>query len=182
MPLVALAVLIGVVLASIALMPLSLVMRYRAGTARRRARGWVAAVNLVGIGLSAILLLVGAAVTSLWVPDAFRFTVMGLAAGALVGLLGLALSRWETGPESLHYTPNRWLVLAVTLLVTARLCYGFWRGWQAWRTSGGDSWFVAFGPAASLAAGAVVIGYYLSYWAGVARRLRRSAIGPAQRR
>jgi len=173
MPLVALAILVGAVLTAIALMPLSLVMRYRAGTTRRRARGWVAALNLALLGLSAALLLFGAAVTNLWVPNAFRFTVLGLACGALLGLLGLALSHWERSTGSLHYTPNRWLVLAVTLVVTARLAYGFWRGWHAWRSSGAESWFVAFGPAASLAAGAVVIGYYLAYWAGLAARLRR---------
>ena len=173
MPLVALAILVGSVLAAIALMPVSLVMRYRAGTSRRRARGWVAALNLVGIGLSAFLLLVGAAVTNVWVPNAFRLTALGLACGALLGLIGLAVSRFEESPESLHYTPSRWLVLTVTLVVTVRLGYGFWRGWQAWRSSGAESWFVAFGPAASLAAGAVVIGYYLAYWAGLARRLRR---------
>jgi len=173
MPLVALAVLVGAVLAAIALLPLSLVMRYRAGTTRRRARGWVAALNVFAIGVSAALLLTGAAVTNLWVPNAFRFTVLGLACGALLGLIGLAVSRWEESPESLYYTPNRWLVLTVTLVVTARLGYGFWRGWHAWRSSGAESWFVAFGPAPSLAAGAVVIGYYLAYWAGLACRLRR---------
>ena len=46
-------------------MPLTLVQRYRLGTARRPARGWVAAVNLVGIGMSAVLFLAGAAVTEL---------------------------------------------------------------------------------------------------------------------
>jgi len=31
----------------------------------------------------------------------------------------------------------------------------------------------SFGVAGSLAAGAVVLGYYLSYWLGIRRRLRR---------
>jgi len=44
-PLILLAV--ALVLAPIVLMPLSLVLRYRAGTARRQARGWVTALNLV---------------------------------------------------------------------------------------------------------------------------------------
>jgi hypothetical protein len=173
MPFVALAILVGAVLTAVALMPVSLLMRYRAGTARRRARGWVAALNLALFGLSAILLLAGAAVTNLWLPSAFRFTVLGLAGGALLGVIGLLLSRWERSPESLHYTPNRVLVLAVTLVVTARLCYGFWRGWQAWAGGGAESWFVALGPAATLGAGAVVVGYYLAYWVGLASRLRR---------
>lgn len=37
----------------------------------------------------------------------------------------------------------------------------------------GESWFVAAGVAGSMAAGAVVLGYYLVYWIGVRRRYRR---------
>jgi hypothetical protein len=74
----------------------------------------------------------------------------------------------------LHYTPNRWLVLAITLVVTARVLYGFWRAWESWRAGLSEgSWFVAAGVAGSMAAGAVVLGYYLVYWIGVRRRLRR---------
>ena len=39
----------------------------------------------------------------------------------------------------------------------------------------GESWFVAAGVAGSMAAGAVVLGYYLTYWIGVRRRYRRHA-------
>jgi hypothetical protein len=89
-------------------------------------------------------------------------------------MIGLLLTRWEAEPGALHYTPNRWLVLAITLVVTARLAYGFWRGWQAWRAGiAGNSWFVASGVAGSMAAGAVVLGYYLVYWMGVRRRVRQ---------
>ena len=43
-----------------------------------------------------------------------------------------------------------------------------------WITMGADTSLVAsFGVAGSLAAGAVVLGYYLSYWLGIQRRLRR---------
>jgi hypothetical protein len=176
MPLVLLA--IALVLAPIALMPLSLVFRYRAGTARRQARGWVAMLNLVALSISTSLFLLGAGVTSIWVPHAFTYSVLGLLGGIALGIVGLWLSRWERAPGALHYTPNRWLVLGVTLLVTARLLYGFWRGWDTWRRAAGEtSWVAAFGVAGSLAAGAVVLGYYLSYWLGVRRRLRRHAAG-----
>jgi hypothetical protein len=166
------ALLVG--LALVALIPFSLVQRYRMGTARRLARGWVVTINLLGLNLSAALFLMGSAVTSIWVPQAFTYTLLGLAVGCLLGLLGLSWSRWEATPRALYYTPNRWLVLAITLVVTARLMYGFWRGWHAWR-AGLDhaSWVAASGAAGSLAAGAVVLGYYLIYWAGVRRRLRR---------
>lgn len=160
-------------LASIALMPLALVQRYRVSTARRAARGWLATLNIAGLGMSAALFVGSAAVTSVWVPDALVYTVAGMGAGAVLGVVGLHLTRWEVRPGSLHYTPSRPLVLALTLVVTARVAYGFWRGWQTWRSGvSGEAWLVTAGVAGSMAAGAVVLGYYLVYWIGVRRRLR----------
>lgn len=174
MPLLIVPVL--VVLAVVALVPFSIVQRYRMGTSRQRARGWLTTINLAGIALSAILFLAGAAVTTVWVPHAFTYTAAGLAVGCVLGFIGLWLTRWEPAPGSLHYTPNRWLVLGITLVVTARLIYGFWRGLHTWRAGvEGASWFGAAGIAGSMAAGAVVLGYYLTYWVGVRRRLKRGS-------
>jgi hypothetical protein len=84
---------------------------------------------------------------------------------------GLVLTRWERDGPSLFYTPSRLLILAVTLVVTVRIAYGFWRGWHAWRAAQeGGSWIAAIGIPGSLAVGGVVIGYYLVYWAGVRSR------------
>lgn len=178
MPILILAgVLLLIVLLVVVAVPLSLVQRYRMGTMRRLARGWVATINLVLLGVSVGLLLAGAAMSSLWVPRTLTYTLAGLAAGGLLGLLGLALTRWEATPRALHYTPSRLLVLAVTLIVASRLAWGFWRGWHAWRAGLDDtSWIVASGAAGSLAAGAIALGYYFTYWAGVRRRLRRHRI------
>jgi hypothetical protein len=160
------------------LVPLSLVLRYRAGTARRRARGWVATLNVTGLSFSLAFFLAAAALTSLWVPHAFTYSLYGLAGGAVLGVAGLRLSRWEPAPEALHYTPNRWLVLTLTLVVSARMVYGLARAVHAWRATPGDqSWLAASGAAGSLAAGAVVLGYYVTYAAGVWRRFRRHARG-----
>ena len=164
---------VALLFAPFVLMPVSLVLRYRAGTARRQARGWVAMVNVVGLAISTSLFLMGAGLTSIWVPHALSYSVLGLLGGVALGIIGLWMSRWEPSSVSLHYTPNRWLVLAVTLIVTGRLLYGFWRGWHRWHDAAGDtSLLAAFGVAGSLAAGAVVLGYYLSYWVGVRRRLK----------
>jgi hypothetical protein len=164
--------LVGGVLAVIAAIPLSLVLRYRAGTARRPARRWVAVINLVAVAISAAILLVVAAVMSYWVPLALHYAFTGLAAGCLLGVVGLWLSRWEATPRSLHYTPSRVLVLTITLVVMLRLIFGFWRGLHAWRSTPGDaSWLAASGAAGSLAAGTLVLGYYFTYWAGVWRRV-----------
>ena len=174
MPLLILGFTLLVILIAIALTPLTLLQRYRMGTARRRARGWIATVNVVGLSVSSILFFAGAAVTSVWIPSAFTHALAGFAGGCLLGVAGLALSRWESAPGALHYTPNRLLVLGITLVVAARIAFGFWRSWHAWGiTPDYASWAEASGAAGSLAAGAVVLAYYLTYWLGVRRRLRR---------
>ena len=168
--------LLAIIMVLIALMPVTLVLRYRGATARRLARGWVVTLNLVGVAVSIGLFLATAAVTSLWVPRALTYSLAGLAIGGLLGLLGLSWSRWERAPQSLHYTPNRWLVLVIMLVVSSRLLYGCWRAWHVWQSGPGDtSWLAAAGVAGSMAAGAVVLGYYLTYWAGVRGRIRRHA-------
>jgi hypothetical protein len=172
MPLLVVALVL--MLAIPALMPLSIVLRYRAGTARRLARGWVAVLNLLAIATSIAIFLAVAAVTSLWAPRALSYSLAGLLGGCLLGWLGLTLSRWEATPGSLYYTPSRMLVLAITLVVTSRMVYGFWRAWHAWGSRPDDTtWLAAAGAAGSLAAGAVVLGYYLAYWTGIWRRLSR---------
>ncbi len=178
MPLLLLLLILVLPLAMVVLMPLTLIQRYRVGTSRRVARGWVATLNIVMLLLSAALFVASAAVASIWVTNALSYTLAGLGAGCLLGLAGLALSRWETSPQGMHYTPNRWLVLLVTLVVTARVAYGFWRSWQAWQSGiGATSWLVASGAAGSLAAGAIVLGYYLTYWAGVRRKVKQYKFG-----
>jgi hypothetical protein len=168
--LAALVLLLVVVFVLLAI-PLSLFSRYRAGKARRLARRWVATTNLVSLLISAALFLTGAAVTTWWVPRALPYSALGLLAGGLLGLLGLAATRWEPTPRGLFYTPNRWLVLVVVLVVTARVGYGFWRVWHAWHRAAGERWVDVFGIAESMAAGAVVLGYYLVYFIGLRRRL-----------
>jgi uncharacterized membrane protein len=164
-------------LAFIVLIPFSLVQRYRVGTSRRTARGWVAALNLIAIALSVVFFLTGAALTSLWVPQAFLYSAAGIAAGGVLGLLGLLLTRWEAAPGALFYTPNRPLVLGITLIVSARILYGLWRVWETWRLNPDEtSWVVASGVAGSLAAGGVVLGYYFAYWMGVRARARRAGV------
>jgi hypothetical protein len=178
MPLLLLVPLLLVALLALILLavPLSLVQRYRVGTARRPARGWVSFLNLLAITMSIALFVCGAALTNVWVPDALRYTMIGLGAGGLLGIVGLWSSKWERTGAGLFYTPNRWLVLGVTFVVTARILYGFWRSWAAWRSGlHGGSWMVASGVAGSLGAGGIVLGYYFVYWLGVRHQLRRHA-------
>ena len=172
--LIALALIAAAFVFAVVMLPFALVFRYRHGTRRRRAKVWVATINAASLAISATIFLSSAAITTHWVPYSFSYAALGLACGAVLGLLGLGATRWERDPASLYYTPSRLLVLAVTLIVTFRIAYGFWRGWHTWRAAqDGTSWIAAIGIPGSLAAGAVVIGYYLVYWAGVRSRAVR---------
>jgi uncharacterized membrane protein len=162
-----------VVLAVVAFIPLALVQRYRMGVARQRARGWLATINVMGFGVSGLMFVLTAAMTTIWIHGAFVYTIGGLTTGSVLGVAGIWLTRWESTPTGLYFTPNRWLVLSMTLVVTGRLLYGFWRAWHAW-DPGLDhaSWAAAAGLAKSMAAGGVVLGYYFVYWIGVRARFR----------
>lgn len=171
-PLVVLAVLVGGFLLVVLLIPLGIVQRYRVGTSRRKARGCVALGNTIAFAISAALLLATAVVTSLWEPAALPYVAAGFAGGAALGWLGLALSRWEETGDGLYLTPRRWLVLAIVLVVAARMAYGLWRAGHAIAAGLADgAWLARAGVAGSLAAGAVVIGYSLVYSLGVRRRV-----------
>ena len=171
MPLVLL--LVFVILIGIALIPVGIIQRYRRGSTRQRARGWLANLNIAGFAASAMLFLTSAAITTIWIPDVFLYTASGLVTGSILGVVGLLLTRWQPSPGGLYYTPNRWLTLIITTVVAARVIYGFWRAWQTSRAGvAAGSWLAAIGVAGAMAAGAVVLGYYLAYWIGVRARLR----------
>jgi hypothetical protein len=173
-----LLLLLALPLLLLALMPLILIQRYRMGTARRLARPWIATLNLALLTVSVLFFLAGAAITAMWVANAFRGAAAGLAVGIGLGLAGLALTRWEPTPATLHYTPNRWLVLLVTVMVSARVLYGLGRSWKVAEAGVyGTEMVLAFGIPESLAVGGAALGYYVTYAAGVRRR-----IGQWQRR
>ena len=170
---------VAVAILAIALMPVILVQRYRVGTRRQPVRGWLLTLNLAGIGISAALFLIGAAATNVWVPGALAYSLGGMAAGALLAVGGLALTRWEPLPQGLFFTPFRPLVFLLVFVVSARLLYGLWRAWQSWRMLAGESdWIVSAGIPQSMGAGALVVGYYFVYWAGVRRRHLRHRASP----
>jgi hypothetical protein len=176
-PLIAFVAALLIVFVLVLSAPFLLIIRYRVGTARRLARPWIATINVLSLLVSAALFLWIAALTNFWLPRAFSYSLTGILSGCLLGLLGLAVTRWEKTPTGTYYTPNRWLVLLITLAVAARMAYGFWRLWHAWRTSGADSsWLASAGIPGSMAVGGSVIGYYLSYFAGVRLRMGSSAI------
>jgi hypothetical protein len=174
-PIIVFALLLFVLLAFTGVVLLSLALRYRAGTARRQARRWMASLNVWMIGFSAVFFLSFALLLSFWVDSAFRFALIGLGCGGILGLIGLAMTHWESQPEGLFYTPSRWLALFITLAIAARFVYGWWRPTHSGSNAPGDQhWLItASGTQLSLAVAAGLIGYYLVYSVGVRLRIAR---------
>ena len=98
-----------------------------------------------------------------------------MGSGAILGLLGLTMTRWETQPEGLFYTPSGWLAL-VTLAIAARFVYGWWHATHSGSDSvaGNEHWLMtASGTQLSLAVAAGLMSYYLVYSIGVRLQITR---------
>ena len=174
MPIIVFALLLFVLLALIGVVLLSLALRYRAGTARRQARRWVASLNVWMTSFSVVFFLSFSLLLSFWVGSAFRFALIGMGIGAILGLLGLALTRWESRSEGLFYTPNRWLAFIIVFAIAARVLYGWWHATHPGASMGNQHWLTtASGTQLSLAVAAGLIAYYLAYSIGVRLRVRR---------
>jgi hypothetical protein len=98
-----------------------------------------------------------------------------MAFGGALGLLGLALTRWESQPEGLFYTPSRWLALVVTCAIAARIIYGWWHAMHSSGSASSDQhWLITTsGTQLSLAVAGGLVGYYLVYSIGVRLRIAR---------
>ncbi len=175
MPIILFALLFFVLLAVSGVLLLSLALRYRAGTARRQGRRWVANLNVWMTSLSAVLFLSFTFLISFWLGTAFRFALIGMGSGGILGFLGLAMTRWESQPEGLFYTPSRWLALLVTLAIAARFVYGWWHATHSGSSAPRDQhWLMTTsGTELSLAVAAGLIGYYLVYTIGVRLQVAR---------
>ena len=175
MPIIIFALLLFVLFALAGVVLLSLALRYRAGTARRQGRRWVASLNVWMTGFSVVFFLSFTLLLSFWIESAFRFALIGIVVGGILGVLGLALTRWESRHEGLFYTPSRSLAFIIVFAITARVLYGWWHATHR----GGSApvnqhWFnLASGTQLSLAIAAGLIGYYLVYSIGVRLRLAR---------
>ncbi|QBG90853.1 hypothetical protein [Xanthomonas oryzae] len=170
---IALAVIIALAV-FVVLFPLALLQRFRMGTARRQARGWLLMINLVSAGMSSVLFLIFSLIAAAFWPGAISHAAFGWACGLALGVLALRLTRFERTTQGLFYRPNLWLVLALTALVVVRVIAGMVQGWRsAWQTEGWLS------HASLLSAAGVLLGDALAYatllwWRWRSARLRGS--------
>jgi hypothetical protein len=175
-PIILFALLVFVLLSVSGVVLLSLALRYRAGTARRQGRRWTAGLNVWMTIFSAVFFLSFTFLVSFWIESASRSALIGMGFGAILGLLGLTMTRWEKQPEGLFYTPSRWLALIVTLAIAARFVYGWWHATHSGSDSvpGNEHWLMtASGTQLSLAVAAGLISYYLVYSIGVRLQITR---------
>jgi hypothetical protein len=155
------------------LLPFSLWQRYRLGRARRSAQGWVVRANAWLLAASVPMFLIAAWISGRWMPQALRDAVLGLGAGVLIGIASLWLTHFERVDGRLFYTPNRWLVLALTSLVATRIAFGLWSAWQARDVETASSFVLWLQTGGVLAVGGVLVGYYLAYTWGLRARMSR---------
>ena len=166
---------LALVVAWLVLLPVSLWARYSSGRARRRAQGWFLRGNAWLLAMSLPIFVLCAWAATYWMDDALRDAGWGLLIGACFGVIGVWLTHFERDAKGVVYTPNRWVVLALTSIVAARVLAGLW---MAWRHLSGDAsgafeeWLDA-GAWTGIAG--VFLGYALAYTWGVRARLSRVA-------
>lgn len=173
MPILLIPLLLLVLLAAlVVVVPLSLHLRYRQGRARRRVLGWVVRLNAWGLLSSVPLFLVVAWLGARWSVDAPRDAAVGLLCGGILGLVGLRLTRFEQVQGRLHYTPNRWLVLLLTILLALRIVLGIWLAWHRLNDAGveGQAWMRLVDAGGLWSVAGVLLGYATAYAWGLSRR------------
>jgi len=114
--------------------------------------------------------------STLKLPNATLALVGGLVVGTGLGIYGLRLTKFESTPEGLFYTPNAHLGIALSLLLILRIGYRFFTSYF------GDA-AVAAAPTAgfvqsplTLAMFGTVAGYYVMYAIGLLHRHRVSQV------
>ena len=160
-------------LAWLLLLPLSLWQRYRFGKLRRRALPWLVKLNAWLLLASTLLFGLGMLASEHWWPGALRHAALGLAAGMILGVAGLWLSRFERTPRGLYYTPNAWLSLLLTAIAAARIALGAIEIWRGWRGDAALAMLPLFEHASLFAVAGLLLGHYLAYQWGLRWRLSR---------
>lgn len=158
------------------LLPISLIQRYRFGRKRRRVQGWVVSGNAWLVLVSVAAFFIGAWMASRWLVDAPSMAGAGFAAGIVLGIINLMISRSEVEAGRFFITPNALLVLALTVLVAGRILLGFWQlyehGFQLHPVAReGEPWLLR--PSSLFAFGGLLLGHYFAWCWGLRAKYRR---------
>ena len=157
------------------LLPLSLIQRYRFGRKRRRVVSWVTSANAWLVLVSVAAFFLSAWMATRWLPQALAMAGLGFAAGIVLGILNLLISKRDVEAGQLHVTPNAVLVLGLTLLVAGRIVLGFWQlaehGFQLHPLQREEAWFLR--PDSLFSLGGLLLGHYFAWCWGLRARLKR---------
>jgi hypothetical protein len=132
----------------------------------------------------AILAAVGTAmlIISFHSMSVFTGAVGGLLIGSALAVLGLRLTKWHNEADGLHYEPNPYLGIALTMLLVGRLIYRLMivvPAAQAPLAPNADPFASLHQSPFTLGIVMLTIGYYLIYSAGVLWESRRRAVPAA---
>lgn len=147
-------------------------VRIRRSFGRQSVRPRRVTIRITVLALIGVLLLF-AAKLDLW---SLGGVLAGGACGALLALLGLRHTRFESTPEGRFYTPHTYIGLTVTVLFLARLAYDIALLSHNMPTSAagpGNLYAAEQSNPLTLAVSGAFIGYYLAYYAGVLRKSRQ---------
>jgi hypothetical protein len=116
-------------------------------------------VSLVLLGVSELL------------PKLVSGFGIGLLIGAVLGFVGLRLTKFETTAEGNFYTPDPRIGMAIVLVFTGRMIYRFW----SLRHLVGDAPPPPFKSALTYLTFGLLAGYYIVFYAGLLRHSRKNA-------
>ena len=110
--------------------------------------------------------------------DVLGSLLVGIAAGAVLGYVGLRYTKFEVTPQGRFYTPHAYIGVAVTALFVARILYDYLGMTDRMLPLGAPGPELAalyqHNPLTVIMLGAMV-GYYVLYYLGVLRRTRAPA-------
>ncbi len=147
-------------------------IRMRRSFGRQRVQPRRMTVRITLLALIGILVL--GASPNLWALGA---VLAGAACGALLGLLGLRHTQFQSTSEGRFYTPHTYIGLSVTALFLGRLVYDallFSHDMQAFSAGPAGLAIAEQSNPLTLALTGAVIAYYLTYYLGVLRRSRQA--------
>lgn len=168
-----------VIAAMAALILLALYRRFRRLFGRQPLRPTRIKVRIALLSLVTLLLLV----RSLHSTNLAAAGLVGLAAGAALAYVGLRLTRFDSMPGGIFYTPNGYIGAILSTLLLSRIVYRFQVIYPAFQAAQADDAnpFAAFQRSPlTFALFGIVVGYYLAYYAGLLLRSASLRAQPVQ--
>jgi cytochrome b561 len=147
-------------------------MRMRRSFGRQSVQPRRMTIRITVLALIGVLLLL-AATLDLWTLGG---ALAGGACGALLALLGLRHTQFESTPAGHFYTPHTYIGLTVTALFLVRLAYDIAllsHGMPTAAPASSNPFAAEQNNPLTLALSAAFIGYYLAYYTGVLRKSRQ---------